>query len=80
MRTTLDIDADILIAIKERAHNERKSAGRVVSSILRDSLNGNSTPSREKYIYKNGFRVLGHREGEVITMEHIQRIMDEEGI
>ena len=80
MRTTIDIDLDILLAVKERARIERKSAGRVVSNILRNSLNGTSNESDEKYVYKNGIRILAHREGEVVTMEHIQRIMDEEGI
>lgn len=80
MRTTIDIDSDLLLAVKERARAERKSAGRVVSNILRNSLNGTSNRSDEKSVYKNGIRVLAPREGEVITMDHIQKIMDEEGI
>lgn len=76
----MDIDSDVLLAVKERARAERKSAGRVVSNILRNSLNGSSIESDEKSVYKNGIRILAPRKGEVITMDHIKNIMDEEGI
>jgi hypothetical protein len=35
MRTTLDIDDDILAAAKERAQRERKSIGTVISELAR---------------------------------------------
>jgi Arc/MetJ family transcription regulator len=38
MRTTLDIDDDVLEAAKERARRERKTAGQVVSALLRQAL------------------------------------------
>ena len=38
MRTTLDIDDDILQAAKERARREHKTAGQVVSELLRRAL------------------------------------------
>lgn len=38
MRTTLDIDDDLLQAAKERARRERKTAGQVVSELLRQAL------------------------------------------
>jgi len=38
MRTTLDIDDDVLDAAKERARRERKTAGQVVSELLRRAL------------------------------------------
>ena len=37
MRTTLDIDDDVLRAAKELAQRERVSAGQVVSRLLRAS-------------------------------------------
>jgi hypothetical protein len=40
MRTTLDIDNDVLEAAKERARRERKTAGQVVSELLRQALTG----------------------------------------
>ena len=38
MRTTLNIDDDLLIAVKEVAKRESKSASAVVSDMLRQSL------------------------------------------
>lgn len=38
MRTTLDIDDDLLAAAKELARRERKSAGQVVSELMRKGL------------------------------------------
>ena len=40
MRTTLNIDDDLIIAVKEMAKRESKTAGAVVSELLRDSLTG----------------------------------------
>jgi len=38
MRTTLDIDDDVLAAAKERARREHKTAGEIVSVLLRQAL------------------------------------------
>ena len=38
MRTTLNIDDDVLIAVKELARRESRSLGSVASSLLRRSL------------------------------------------
>ncbi len=38
MRTTLDIDDDVLRAAKELARRERKSAGRVLSELARRGM------------------------------------------
>lgn len=79
MRTTLDIEDDVLQAAKELAHKEGSTAGRVISRLVRSALNGASVGSRSKFVYKNGIPVRPSR-GEIITLEHIQKIMDEEGI
>ena len=79
MRTTLDIDEDVLQAAKEIARYEKTSAGRVISRMFRRgfaSQNANNGATRE---YRNGIPQLPSR-GEIVTMEHIQKIMDEEGI
>jgi len=77
MRTTLDIDEDVLVALKNRARNERKSIGKAVSEIVRESLNGSTIDSSNDFVYENGFMVLAPR-GEVITLEHVQKLLDEE--
>lgn len=40
MRTTLDIDQDVLEAVKERADSQGKSAGKVVSELVRLAILG----------------------------------------
>jgi predicted DNA-binding ribbon-helix-helix protein len=39
VRTTLDIEDEILLTVKEIALQRKVSAGRVVSSLLREALN-----------------------------------------
>jgi hypothetical protein len=84
MRTTLDIDDDVLYAAKELAAKERKTAGKVISEFFRRAIqtgdSGSNTPSSgQPYALKNGIPILPSR-GEVVTSEQIQRIMDDEGI
>ena len=38
MRTTLDIADDVLLAVKERARREKRSAGEVLSEVAREVL------------------------------------------
>lgn len=79
MRTTVDIDDDVLIAAKELARQERRSAGAVLSELARKGLAGDSGGKRLSVKMRNGVPVLPRRK-EVITAEKIARLMDEEGI
>jgi hypothetical protein len=75
MRTTLDIDADVLSAAKELAAAENKTAGQVISALARKALLGvASEPGPE---YRNGFRLLP-RTGKIITAESIEKLLDED--
>jgi hypothetical protein len=38
MRTTINLDEDVLLAVKERARRERRSAGEVLSDLARMAL------------------------------------------
>src|SRR4051794_6106226 len=49
MRTTLDIDDDLLAAAKELARREKTTAGEVVSRLLRQSLTGAQEPTAVAY-------------------------------
>ena len=40
MRTTLDLDEDILLAAKELARQQRVAAGTVISRLVRQALSG----------------------------------------
>ncbi|WP_186510975.1 hypothetical protein [Caenimonas sedimenti] len=81
MRTTLDIDDDVLLAAKEHAARERKSLGAVVSALARESLRRPaSAPVRGRAAPRGGrFAVLPERD-EVITMEHVRGLQDAEGV
>ena len=78
MRTTLDIEEDVLLAVKELARRENTTAGKVVSRLVRKELAGDAPRSR-KITYKNGVPVLPSR-GRIITNEFIDKIREDEGI
>lgn len=73
MRTTIDIADDVLLAAKERARRENKTAGEVVSELLRQALTAPaSTAGREpKSVY--GFKPFPRRGG-VVTNELIDQL------
>jgi Arc/MetJ family transcription regulator len=75
MRTTIDIDDDVLTAAKELAAVEKRTAGQVISDLARRALTERSdqgTPER-----RNGFRLLP-RTDKVITVEFIEKLLEED--
>jgi hypothetical protein len=82
MRTTLDIDDDVLLAAKELAAREKKTAGQVLSDLARRGIHAPvaKTAAEGKGVkLRNGVPVFAS-EGEVISSEHVRRIMEQEGI
>jgi hypothetical protein len=78
MRTTLDIDDDVLQAAKELARRQRKTAGRVLSELARrgmvkDTLSAKPA-AKEVFL---GFRPFTHR-GTIVTNEMIDRLREED--
>lgn len=74
MRTTLDIDPDVLQAAKELAEQRGVTAGRIVSELLRKALQP-STPSGQ---VRNGVPLLSLRPGRpVMTMKLVNELRDE---
>jgi hypothetical protein len=80
MRTTLDIDDDVLQAAKELARRERKTAGRILSELARRGLTeARDAPSRKaaaKEVFL-GFRPFARR-GTIVTNELIDRLREED--
>ncbi|MGH7655985.1 MAG: CopG family transcriptional regulator [Gemmatimonadaceae bacterium] len=77
MRTTLDIADDVLFATKERAHREHRTAGEVVSDLLRQAL---TTPApaavrESKAVY--GLTPFARRGG-IVTNELIDQLRNED--
>jgi hypothetical protein len=73
MRTTLDIADDVLQAAKERARREQKTAGQVVSELLRQALTAPqpSAVREPKAVY--GFKPFARRGG-IVTNELIDQL------
>ncbi len=76
MRTTLDIDEDVLQAVKELAAATGRTAGQVVSDLARKGLapaHGGPPVSR------NGVPVLSTRgtEASRVTMRKIEQLRDD---
>lgn len=78
MRTTLDIENDVLDATREIARQSNLSAGAVVSRLLREALQGRSmTSTREPGI--GGFRPFASR-GVMVSDEQVNQLRDQDGI
>ncbi|MBC8088014.1 MAG: antitoxin [Phycisphaerae bacterium] len=77
MRTTLDIADDVLHAAKERARRENKTAGQVISELVRQALTTpQSAAVREpKAVY--GFKPFAAR-GSIVTNELIDRLREDD--
>lgn len=73
MRTTLDIDDDVLAAAKERAAEKKTTTGKVISDLARQSL---TRPASGPLIKRNGFYVLPSRGG-VVTSALVRRLEHE---
>ncbi len=78
MRTTLDIDDQVLALAKDFARQQNKTVGQVLSELARKSLEAPDTPGDEP-VYKNGIRQFRAKPGSLpMTLEEINRIRDED--
>lgn len=77
MRTTLDIDDDVLRAAKELARREKKSAGAVISELTRRALNASPPPATRQARAVHGFRPFPKR-GAVVTNAQIDKLREED--
>jgi hypothetical protein len=77
MRTTLDIDEDVLDAAKNLAEVRKTTAGKVISELARQALQPRKTP--KKFHLRNGVPLLPFkRGGKVVTMELVNKLRDED--
>jgi hypothetical protein len=75
VRTTLDIDDELLLTVKEIAKQRKTTAGSVVSGLLRESLQ----PRSFKLEHRNGVPLLPRRpDGPLVTTELVNRLRDED--
>jgi hypothetical protein len=79
MRTTLDIEDDVLAAAKEIAQQEGSTTGKVLSDLARRGLAAPPERRKGRLTRRTGVPLLPSR-GEIITLEHVQRLRDQEGV
>jgi hypothetical protein len=73
MRTTVDLDEDILRTAKQLARESEQSLGRVLSDLARRGL----TPAPRKYKMRNGVALLMPKPGaKPVTPEHVKELLE----
>lgn len=78
MRTTIDIDDDVLQAAKERARREHRTAGQVVSELLRQALTAPQRPfAVHEAVPVYGVRPFAAR-GTMISNDLIDQLRNDE--
>ena len=80
MRTTLDIEEDVLAAAKELARRQGTSAGHVVSNLLRVALSGRGDRADAGSVLVAGFRPFGAANPQLVTNEQIDQLRDPNGL
>ncbi|HHJ37920.1 MAG: hypothetical protein AXA67_07815 [Methylothermaceae bacteria B42] len=77
MRTTLDLDEDIIIALKELAKRHRQSMGKEASRLIRLALQTKAAESEAAF---TGFEPFPAKGRKVVTDDLIDQIRDSEGV
>jgi hypothetical protein len=80
MRTTLDIEDDVLAAAKELARRQGTSAGQVVSRLLRLALSGDGGRADTGSLLVAGFRPFQVANPKLVTNEQIDQLRDQDGL
>ena len=83
MRTTLDIEEDVLAAVKELARQQQRTAGQVLSSLARQALTGGGAAGKHASGVREPRAFYGfesfNANGMVVTNAHIDDLRDREG-
>jgi hypothetical protein len=81
MRTTLEIEDDVLLAAKELARRGGTTAGRVISTLLRQALTQPAAATRggTEPMTIHGFQPFPSR-GKVVTNEQVEQLREQEGV
>jgi len=84
VRTTVDIEDDVLQAAKELARQQQVSAGRMISRLLRIALSGapadQASSPADGGENPGGFRPFATEDRRLVTNGQIDRLRDEEGV
>lgn len=73
MRTTIDLDPQVLLFLKERAQREKTTLGKIINDLVQESRKPYPSETR------NGVPLLPNRiPGSVVTTEHVRELLEEE--
>ena len=81
MRTTLNIDGDVRIAAQELAKRERKTAGELVSDLMREALRARAGSAGEARAHRSrhGFKPIPAGDS-VVANELVDELRDDLGV
>jgi hypothetical protein len=80
MRTTLDVDEDVLLAAKDIARREKRTAGEVISELARRGLRSANRTGPDQAPATASFLGFQPLEGGVpVTNELVNRLREELG-
>jgi negative regulator of replication initiation len=79
MRTTIAIDDDVLLATKHEAARRKVSLGEAASDLIRAGLKAGAQRQTKPAATVGPFALLPARD-EIVTPEHVRRLMEQEGI
>ena len=79
MRTTLRIDDDVLNAAKHEALRRNATSSEIAIDLIRTGLRSRADTSIKPAATIGRFAILPPRD-EIITPEHVRKLMEQEGI
>ena len=79
MRTTLDIDENVLVAAKELARHQRKTAGQLASDRMREALRNRAKRMSTTAGGRHGFRPIP-ADRSPVSNELVNEMRDELGV
>ena len=79
MRTTLNIDDDVLNAAKHEALRRNATLSEVATDLIRAGLRSRADTPIKTAATIGRFAILPPRD-EIITPEHVRKLMEQEGI
>ena len=79
MRTTLALSEDVVLIARQVATRDRVSLGEAVSRLARQGARVQIQQPATEARLKSRYSVLPARE-QIVTTEHVRRLLDEEGI
>jgi hypothetical protein len=79
MRTTLTIDDDVLNAARHEALRRNATLSEVATELIRAGLRTKTAAAEKPVAVVGRFAILPPRD-EIITPEHVRKLMEREGI